>query len=148
MRQRFEVWFWTRVHRLLRRVLRGRVPALASVCAVLEEDGRLLFVRRRDGRGLNLPGGFLLWGEPVVAGIARETREETGYEVAVEDLLGVCGTALLVYQVRRVGGALRGSYEGDPVWLTRAEAEAEGVTHATWLALRLLGEYPPAHPNS
>ena len=60
-----------------------------SVSAVILHDGRLLLMQRADSGQWCLPGGSVEIGETVTAAIEREVREETGYEVAVERLVGV-----------------------------------------------------------
>jgi ADP-ribose pyrophosphatase YjhB (NUDIX family) len=60
-----------------------------SVSAVIVRDGRLLLQQRADGGQWGLPGGSVEIGETVTAAIEREVREETGFEVAVERLIGV-----------------------------------------------------------
>jgi 8-oxo-dGTP diphosphatase len=54
--------------------------------------GRVVLVRRaiEPGRGLwTFPGGYMDRGETVEEAAARETREETGLDVAVRELVGV-----------------------------------------------------------
>ena len=66
-------------------------PKVAAVCLV-ERDGRVLMIRRGTdlGYGLwSLPGGFVDRGEVVEAAAAREAWEETGLEVAVDQLIGL-----------------------------------------------------------
>ncbi|MGY1735134.1 MULTISPECIES: NUDIX hydrolase [unclassified Geodermatophilus] len=64
-----------------------RLPVQACVGAVvLDGEGRLLLVRRRNapGRGLwSVPGGRVEPGETLPAAVAREVREETGLAVRV-----------------------------------------------------------------
>ena len=60
--------------------------------AVLIEDGRLLIVKQKvsDQRHWSLPGGALEYGETVAQCLVRETKEETGLDVKVKDLLYIC----------------------------------------------------------
>lgn len=51
--------------------------------------GVLLIERKNPPAGWALPGGFVDEGETVEAAAVRETREETGLEVALLQLLGV-----------------------------------------------------------
>jgi ADP-ribose pyrophosphatase YjhB (NUDIX family) len=60
-----------------------------SVSAVIFQDGRLLLQQRADGGQWGLPGGAVEIGETVTAALAREVREETGFEVRVGRLIGV-----------------------------------------------------------
>lgn len=67
------------------------INAGAAVAALIEDDGRLLLVRRaRDPQQgtLDLPGGFVDPGEPAEQALIREVREETCLEVSDHRLLG------------------------------------------------------------
>lgn len=56
---------------------------------ILRHNGReVLLHRRGDIRLWSLPGGGVEAGEEWQAAAVRETREETGYDVAVERLIG------------------------------------------------------------
>jgi 8-oxo-dGTP pyrophosphatase MutT (NUDIX family) len=62
-----------------------------TVAAVIERDGRFLFVEERiDGRlVLNQPAGHLDPGESLVAACRREVMEETAHHFEPEGLVGV-----------------------------------------------------------
>jgi ADP-ribose pyrophosphatase YjhB (NUDIX family) len=62
-----------------------------TVAAVIERDGRFLFVEERiDGRlVLNQPAGHLDPGESLVAACSREVLEETAHKFEPEGLVGV-----------------------------------------------------------
>ena len=60
-----------------------------SVSAVILRDGRVLLQQRADGGQWGLPGGSVEIGETVTAAVEREVREETGFEVTVDRLIGV-----------------------------------------------------------
>ena len=68
-------------------------PLLAADC-IIRLDGRidriLLIERANPPYGLALPGGFVDLGESVEAAALREAREETGLELRLCLLLGVC----------------------------------------------------------
>src|ERR671928_873544 len=62
------------------------------VTALIEEQGRVLLVRRdiEPGRGLwGLPGGFVDWNEHPQDEIVRECLEEVGVSVEPKELLDV-----------------------------------------------------------
>jgi len=60
-----------------------------GACAVvLDDDGRVLLVKRKDFRLWVLPGGGLEDGETAEAAAVRETAEETGYQIAIERYVG------------------------------------------------------------
>jgi 8-oxo-dGTP pyrophosphatase MutT (NUDIX family) len=70
--------------------VRGKLPAV-TVAAVIERDGRFLFVEElQDGRRvLNQPAGHLDPGESLVAACAREVMEETAHRFEPQGLVGV-----------------------------------------------------------
>ena len=85
--------------------------------ALIENHGRVVLVRRGIEPGLGrwaLPSGFVEYGEAVEETAIRECREETGLEVVLDDLLGVCSVnndfyghlVLVLYSAHVVGGEL------------------------------------------
>lgn len=52
-----------------------------AVDAAVVADGHVLLVRRRDGGGWAVPGGFVDPGEDDVAAMLRELSEETGVDL-------------------------------------------------------------------
>ena len=56
---------------------------------VLDDDGRLLMIRRTDNGLYALPGGRHELGETMTETAVRETREETGITVEVDGLIGI-----------------------------------------------------------
>jgi 8-oxo-dGTP diphosphatase len=75
----------------LRRLCRSRGPWL-TVDAVVERDGKVLLVRRRNPpfeAMYALPGGFVEAGETVEQAVVREVREETGLQTSISRILGV-----------------------------------------------------------
>ena len=94
-----------------------RNPAPAAG-VVLVEAGSVLLVQRKfePRRGMwTLPAGFVEYDEHVEECAVRETREETGLEVALDGLFGAymamddprVRVVLLLYRARRTGGELR-----------------------------------------
>jgi ADP-ribose pyrophosphatase YjhB (NUDIX family) len=63
------------------------VPAVAAV--VLDDEGRVLMIRRSDNDLWAIPGGAQDIGETVVQAVVREVREETGIDIEVSSLVGV-----------------------------------------------------------
>jgi ADP-ribose pyrophosphatase YjhB (NUDIX family) len=61
----------------------------ASAAVILDQAGRVLLIRRGDGRGWSLPGGMMEPGEMIVECLIREVREETGLEVEPVRLVGI-----------------------------------------------------------
>jgi ADP-ribose pyrophosphatase YjhB (NUDIX family) len=60
-------------------------------------DGKILLVQERSDGGWTMPGGWADVGDAPSAMVAREVREESGYEVRVEKLVAV-------YDANRVPG--------------------------------------------
>ena len=56
---------------------------------ILDTGGRVLLCHRRDMDVWNLPGGAVDGGELPTEAAVRETKEETGLDVAVQSLVGV-----------------------------------------------------------
>lgn len=116
------------------------MPWSLTVAAVIERQGRFLFVEERDGGGprvLNQPAGHVEDGEALLDAVVREVREETGLAFRPEALVGV-------YALRAANGKdyLRVCFagavgDGDPApqdadilachWLTREEMEARAL---------------------
>ena len=90
-------------------------PKVAVVVLVLDDQERLLYVRRNHEPAMYRwawPSGFVDAGERVQDAAVREVREETGIEIEVGDLLGVwsaTGEQVVVigYRASAVGGSLR-----------------------------------------
>lgn len=90
-----------------------------AVASVIQRSGKVLMIRRagEPGYGLwSMPGGYVDRGEVVEEAAAREVREETGLEVAVERLIGLFSDAgnpviVVAFQAREVGGVLEAGDE-------------------------------------
>jgi ADP-ribose pyrophosphatase YjhB (NUDIX family) len=110
---------------------------LLGVGAVVVHESRVLLVRRGSEplKGhWTLPGGVLELGESVVAGVAREVREETGLVVEPLELVELIDRihrevgriryhyVIADYLCRITGGELRAASDADAVrWVERAE---------------------------
>lgn len=64
-------------------------PLVAASAVIFDPAGRVLLSERTDGRGWNLPAGFVDRDEGPRGGIVREVKEETGLDVEVVQLVGV-----------------------------------------------------------
>ncbi len=79
---------------------------LAVTALVLDDQGRVLLQQRADNGHWGLPGGGVEPGESLVQALAREVREETGYEVEVVRLVGVYSDPTLRQYTRYPDGEL------------------------------------------
>jgi 8-oxo-dGTP pyrophosphatase MutT (NUDIX family) len=126
-----------------------------TVAAVVERDGKFLFVEERAGGRvvLNQPAGHLENGETLLEAVARETLEETGWSFVPEHVVG-----LYVWQPEHLARtflriAFRGRLEGhDPArpldhgivrtrWLDRDQLLAAQPKHRSPLVLRCVDDY-------
>ena len=57
--------------------------------AIIVQDGAVLLERRRDNGKWGIPGGGMQIGEWFEDCVVREIREETGFEVRVDRIVGV-----------------------------------------------------------
>src|SRR6266511_661734 len=64
-------------------------PLVAGTAAIIDDDGKMLLMRRSDNRLWNMPGGILEVGETPAAGVVREVLEETGARCEPIALVGV-----------------------------------------------------------
>ena len=97
-----------------------------GVGVIIEMDGGVVLVRRRfDPRAgwWCLPAGFLEADESAAEGAVRECKEETGLDVAVEDLFGVYSFPegmqrsglVIFYTAHVIGGTLRAGDDAEQV---------------------------------
>lgn len=63
------------------------VPSVNVV--VVDDDGRVLMIRRTDNDNWAVPGGAIDLGESMVHAAVRETQEETGVTCEVTGLVGI-----------------------------------------------------------
>lgn len=112
---------------------------VVAVSAVVIDSGRLLVIHRTDNGLWSLPGGGMEPGETVSAAVAREVREETGYEVRPQRLVGVFSDPghviaydngevrqafSLCFDCELVGGSARTSEESSAVrWVPEDELD-------------------------
>jgi 8-oxo-dGTP diphosphatase len=101
-------------------------------------DGDRILLSRYLGGEWALPGGGIDFGEDPYDGVIREVKEETGYLVAVEALLGVGSVVWqqsethmisIIYHVTVVGGELAHEVDGSS-------------DQAAWIEVAALPELP------
>lgn len=97
---------------------------------VVRDDGRVLVIKRDDNGHWEAPGGVLELDETFEDGVRREVLEETGLEVAVEQLTGVYknlthGIVALVFRCRVAGGEPHPTEEAREIrWMTEEEVQS------------------------
>src|SRR4029450_12400718 len=62
---------------------------VAVTAFVLDEDGRVLLIRRTDNGLWAIPGGAQDIGEYIADTVVRETKEESGIDVKVTGVVGI-----------------------------------------------------------
>ncbi|MBS1825866.1 MAG: NUDIX hydrolase [Acidobacteria bacterium] len=97
---------------------------------VVNDQGQVLVIQRRDNREWEPPGGILELDEALEEGLKREILEEAGVEANVGPLTGVyknmqLGVIALVFRCKPAGGQLRTSDETEQVkWMSLDQIEA------------------------
>lgn len=101
--------------------------SVSAAAAIVDENGRVLAIRRRDNHRWEPPGGVLELEETIHAGLVREVREETGLTVEPGPLTGVYknlerGVVALVFRCAApYGTAVPTAEASDVRWLDREE---------------------------
>lgn len=117
-------------------------PAIESDCVVIDQDQRILLVRRKhppfDGM-LALPGGFVEIGETVEDACRREVLEETAVHIDKLTLVGVYsdphrdprGHTISVAFLASVdrASATAGDDAADVVWVSRVDTTDLAFDH-------------------
>lgn len=133
--------------------------------AVCINDEKVLLARwvsRTGERHWTLPGGGVEHGEDPYDATIREVEEETGYQVAIDRLLGVDSAnrqfagqdgatvdfhhLRIVYAAHVVGGQLRHEVDGSTdlaAWVPLAEVAALDKVSAIDIGLELYRTHPP-----
>lgn len=110
--------------------MRGPSPTVDVVISL--SGDRVVLVRRKSPPpGWALPGGFVDEGETLESAAVREAREETGLDVALEDLLYVYSDPRRDPRRHTVSAVFLGRADGEP---TGGDDAAEARAFA-WTAL-------------
>jgi 8-oxo-dGTP diphosphatase len=134
---------------------------VAAYAVVTDEDDRILLARWTQGRRIawTMPGGGLEAGEDPEDAVRREVREETGFTVQVDELLGIHSrvipagrrvqkaaqplhTLRIVYRATIRGGKLRFEENGSTDmagWFTLSELAQLQRVKLVDIALRMGG---------
>ena len=114
-----------------------------TVAAVIERDGRFLFVEEEiDGRRvLNQPAGHLDPGESLVAACAREALEETAHRFAPNALVGVYRWHYAAKDVT----FLRFCFSGEILSVEKDRTLDKEIVRLHWLTLEELRKRKDEH---
>jgi 8-oxo-dGTP pyrophosphatase MutT (NUDIX family) len=132
----------------------AKLPSV-TVAAVIERDGRFLFVEElQEGRRvLNQPAGHLEPGESVVAACAREVMEETAHRFEPQALVGIYRWYYQPADVTFLRFCFSGTlFEFDSSrsldkeivalhWLSPAELKAKSQMHRSPLVQQCVDDY-------
>jgi 8-oxo-dGTP diphosphatase len=126
---------------------RPATPALTVDAVITDPQRGVVLICRRHPPSAGawaLPGGFVDVGEACEDACRRETREETGLEVAISGLLGVWScpdrdprghTVSVVYLCRVTGGTLAGADDAaEAAWFAHLGGVSLAFDHAEILA--------------
>ncbi len=128
----------------------GHAPLLmvGAATLIVDEDGRVLLLKRSDSGCWGPPGGAVELGEPLEDAACREVREETGLRLGALVLFGVYSGPELYYrypngdEVHNVTIVYRAAHPGGEVRLNGEHTEYH------WFAKTELPEdiSPPIKP--
>lgn len=127
-----------------------------TVAAIVEHDGRFLFVEERNERNelvINQPAGHVEAGENLLEAVVREAIEETGWHLRPEALVGfyLWGRPDRSRSYLRVAVACQAErHDPDavldegierPLWLSPNELEQRRDMHRSPLVMRCVQDY-------
>jgi ADP-ribose pyrophosphatase YjhB (NUDIX family) len=147
---------------------KGNYHRAFGVYGICEKNGKLLVIKKNGGPYINrfdLPGGSLEDAESLTNGLRREYLEETGFQVSIDQNIGVTDFMLpwawkeftnvhhiaVFYLVRIIDGALSTKpqqFEGQDslgaLWISESEASIETASPLVmkafeWLNTKELG---------
>jgi ADP-ribose pyrophosphatase YjhB (NUDIX family) len=114
-------------------------PKVGCSVAAFDDGGRVALIKRADNGRWALPGGYAEVGTPPSENAVRELREETGFDGALERLVGVYDNRhfqssspyqfyICCFRARIVGGTATPSEETLEVVLTSPEQLPENMS--------------------
>lgn len=86
------------VHQLRQYIGHRPILLVGSGILILDEQNRLLMMKRHDNQCWGFPGGAAELGEVIEEAARRETREETNLEIGALSLFGVFSGPDLYYK--------------------------------------------------
>lgn len=122
---------------------------VSVAAAVVNADGKVLAVKRRDNGKWEPPGGILEHEETILDGLVREVAEETGLQVEPGRLSGVYqnmprSVVALVFRCAPASGHLTATAESRQVaWLTSNEVRTYMDEAYAIRILDALADEPP-----
>ncbi|WP_322747089.1 MULTISPECIES: NUDIX hydrolase [unclassified Frankia] len=124
--------------------------SVSVAATIVNGQGQVLAVQRRDNAHWEPPGGVLELGESIDSGLRREVEEETGLLVAAEALTGVyknmrLAVVALVFRCHVIGGTIRTSDETSRLrWMTPDDVRNDMAEAYAVRVLDALNDGPPA----
>ncbi|MGD8632985.1 MAG: NUDIX domain-containing protein [Anaerolineales bacterium] len=88
-------------------------PSIGIGTAIIK-DGKILLTKRRDFPVWCIPGGHLTPGESILEAAVREAKEETGFDVTIQHLIGIYsmpykwenGSCEIIFRAKPIDGVL------------------------------------------
>lgn len=135
---------------------------VAAYAVITDDEDRVLLAHWNEGRhaAWTLPGGGIEGGEDPAHAARREVREETGYRVELDDLLGIHSRVIpaadrlrdradgplhalrIVYRAHIVGGRLQDEIDGSTdraAWFPRTQVRGLERVKLVDIGLRMAG---------
>src|SRR5437588_10158914 len=88
MKEKIKGWLAGLAYRVIVLFTLGQISPLLGAGAIIEQDGKILLIDRSDGLGYTIPGGIVRHKETVEKCVLRVVREETGYEIKINGMVG------------------------------------------------------------